>query len=415
MTPRVAITGIGLLTPLSASSQGLFASLCQGQSAIRPLNPTPLDGRTCSLAAQLVDLQAEKHLSGRPLRPLDRNCQLAIIACGFALQNSGWCAENRSDVDVSLVIGTMFGGMHTIGEFDRMALLAGPASVSPMSFANTVISAATGQTAIWHHLRGINSTIAAGSISGLSAVSYASDLIRLGRAKTVVAGGVDEFSIESHWGFCRADLLCANHTGREFPIPFDSRRNGFALGEAAALLALEDLSYASARGAQVLGEVRGYAAAFDPARSQNSALAVATLVRAIQTALQRSGMTPDDIDFVSASANGSVAQDHNELTALAQVFGARAASLPVTAIKSGTGEALGASGPLQIAVAVETIKNGQLPGIIGLQTVPQSCALLGLSAATRKLKARSGLMNGVGLDGSCCSLVITAIDETTPS
>ena len=183
MTPRVAITGIGLLTPLSASSEGLFASLCQGESAIRPLNPTPLDGRTCSLAAQLVDLQAEKHLSGRPLRPLDRNGQLAIIACGFALQNSGWCAENRSNVDISLVIGTMFGGMHTIGEFDRSALLSGPASVSPMSFANTVISAATGQTAIWHHLRGVNSTIAAGSISGLSAVSYASDLIRLGQVK----------------------------------------------------------------------------------------------------------------------------------------------------------------------------------------------------------------------------------------
>src|SRR5262249_12447237 len=160
---------------------------------------------------------------------LDRTSQLVTAAARLALDDSGWTRELRSSVEVGLVLGTMFCGVHTIGEFDRRAVTAGPAYASPLDFANTVINAAAGHTAIWHNLRGVNSTIAGGSASGLQALAHAADLISNGRASVVLAGGVEELCFESFCGFHHAGMLCgSNCKPGEFPIPFDARRNGFA-------------------------------------------------------------------------------------------------------------------------------------------------------------------------------------------
>jgi 3-oxoacyl-[acyl-carrier-protein] synthase II len=336
---------------------------------------------------------------------------MASAACGLALENSGWSSESRAAVDLALVVGTMFGGMHTIGDFDRTSLVSGTASVSPMAFANTVINAPAGQTAIWHNLRGANSTVATGSISGISAVGHGTDMIRSGKSKALVAGGVDEFSVESFLGFDLAGLLCSNGARPECPVPFDQRRNGFALGEGSGFLVLEELAYASTRGVRILAEIKGYASAFDFSQGKDPDRAVRTLVHTMHTALTRSCIAECDIDFVSASGNGSIVQDSSELAALALVFGDRAKGLPVTAIKSATGEALGGSGPTQLAVAIETLHNQLLPGIIGLLELPAACPLKGISPKTQPIRARNALINGVGLDGNCCSIVIAMFDE----
>lgn len=411
MNHRVAITGVGLISPLGDSSSSLFIALCDGRTGVSELQEFGSNGHRCHLASRLPDFRAEKYLSGRPLRPLDRTCQLATAACGLALSDSGWSAEERTHIDFALVLGTMFGGMHTIAEFDRTALTSGPASVSPMAFANTVINAAAGQAAIWHNLHGVNSTVSGGSASGICAVGYAADLVRHGQLRAVLAGGVDEFSFESFVGFERAGSLCNDEAGPECPIPFDRRRNGFALAEGAGFLVLEDLSSAEDRGAKVLAEVKGCASAFDCSQGRDSALAIRTLVRAMNAALSRSGSPPDDIDFVSASANGSIPLDCIELTALDVVFGDRGGELPVTAIKCGIGEALGASGPAQLAAAIETFRTGRLPGVCGLQELPPGCPLGGIRAETIETAATSALINAVGLDGHCLSMVLASLEN----
>ena len=410
MENRVAITGMGLISALGDTPHTLFDALCNGRTALCEIESPVANDCHCHLAGRLGDFQPERYLVGRPLRPLDRASQLASAACGLALENSGWNAESCANVDLALMVGTMFSGMHTIGDFDRTAIVSGPASVSPMAFANTVISAPAGQAAIWHNMRGANTTVATGSISGISAVGNASELIRAGTSQAVLAGGVDEFSIESFCGFGRARLLCTNRVGPEIPTPFDQRRNGFALGEGSGFLALEELTYARERGAQILAEVKGYAIAFDHSQGKDADLAVRTIVRTMQTALDRGRTTIDDIDFVSASANGSVARDCYELAALGSLFGSRARDLPVTAIKCGTGEALAASGPFQLAAAIETLRTGRLPGVIGLRELPPACPLQGIGSETRSINARKALINGVGLDGNCCSLVISLLN-----
>jgi 3-oxoacyl-[acyl-carrier-protein] synthase II len=410
MDRKVVITGIGLISSLGDSPEALFEALCNARSGIRfETEPNFTYAGGCHLAARLNEFKGEKYLTGRALRPLDRISQMAAASCDLALRNSGWSDAGNAGADLPLVLGTMFGGMHTIGDFDRSALVSGPASVSPMAFANTVINAAAGQTAIWHKLRGANSTVATGSTSGISAVGHAAELIMRGKTAAVLAGGADEFSLESLLGFGRAGFLCTNGRHPETPVPFDAHRNGFALGEGAGILVLEELEHAKDRGAEPLAELRGYATAFDPSQGRDSNSAIRAISRAMRVATQRSGLGFDHVGFVSASANGSVLHDCYELSALCQTFGQRAEDLPVTAIKCGTGETLGASGALQIAVAIHTLKTQKIPGIIGLDKLPPGCPMRGILSNTRHIHAHAALINGVGFDGNCCSLVIVGM------
>lgn len=410
MTHRVTITGVGLVYSSGDSPAELFSALCEGRSALREIQAIGGKIGHCHLAAQLDDFEPSGYLSGRPLRPLDRVSQLACAASGLALKDSGWNFEENPDVELDLVVGTMFAGMHTIGEFDRSALRSGPETVSPMTFANTVLSAAAGQVAIWHRLKGTNTTIATGSISGISALGHGADLIRQGAAIAVLAGGVDEFSLEAYWGFDGSRSLCTNGATPELPVPFDARRNGFALGEGAGFVLLEQMRHAEGRRAEILAEVKGFATCFDPSQGVNPESAIRTAERSIRNALSRSGLEPTAIDFVSASANGSISLDSYELAALESVFKTSADTLAVTAIKSVMGESLAASGPAQSAAAIETFRTGIVPGIAGLEVLPSGYLLKGLSSSSRRINARTALINGVGLSGHSCSLVISAVN-----
>jgi 3-oxoacyl-(acyl-carrier-protein) synthase len=406
MTRRVVVTGAGVVSPLGATPAELHAALVAGRSALRP--PTRVEGGAdaCPLAGEL-HFDPQTALSAeRNLRPLDRVSQITAAAAGRALEASGWDAARRETHEVGLVLGTMFCGVHTIAEFDRRGLTRGPSYVSPLEFANTVINAAAGQTAIWHDLTGLNSTISAGAASSLQAVAHAADLIRAGRAEALLAGGVEELSRETLFGFARAGLLCGTggDAGAPCPVPFDARRNGFALGEGAALVMLEEREAARARGAHVLCEVQGGASTYDPSRGADHAQSARALARAAQLALSDAGVAPEDVDALSASASGSPAWDRAESCALAGVFGARAGALPVTALKALLGEMLGATGAFQVVDLIETLRDGVLPGVAGLETLDPAVRL-SPRADSRELPVERALLTA-GLDGACCALVI---------
>jgi 3-oxoacyl-[acyl-carrier-protein] synthase II len=361
----------------------------------------------CHVGAPIDSFQERKYLGTKNLRPLDRTSRLVAATAKLALENSGWSAELLTRYDVGLALGTMFCSVHTIAEFDRRAMVSGPEYASPMDFANTVINAAAGQTAIWHGLRGVNSTICADITSGLQAIAYATELIRNGRATALLAGGADEFCFESFYGFARAGLSCGSQGDAEgVPIPFSARRNGLALGEGAALLMLEEAEFASARGARVIGEVKGHGAGYDRARGRDRDESVRSVARAIRLALEDAGIGPEQVDCLSASANGSVAADRHEALGVQAALNGRARSLPVTAIKSMLGETLGASAAMQTVTLLESIRQGLLPGIRQLEETEPDFPLALAGPDNRQVPLRNGLINAVGLDGNCCSLIV---------
>lgn len=407
---RVVITGAGALSPLADSPAGLHAALCEQKSALKPIELFPLDGLNgfdgINLAGEIRPFEPKDYLGDRNLRPVDRTARLLLVAAQQALESAGWSGERRAQHEIGLVLGTVFCSVRTIAEFDRRAVQLGPSYASPLDFANSVINAAAGQAAIWHNLRGVNSTVAAGEASGLLALAYAADLIRSGRADAVLAGGAEELCYESFIG-CRS----AGRLGTARTVPFDAARDGFALAEGAAMLLLEDAESAAARGAHVLAEIRGYGEAFDVTAGEEEESAAAAVARAVRFALEDAAVDPADLDILSLAANGGVRTDRAEAQGVAMALGDKGSETPAAAIKAMLGEALGASGAFQAVSLLGAFTDGVLPGVLGLEKTEDGFPLSGVDAATRVLagRPRLGLLHAAAWDGQCCALVVEAM------
>ena len=397
----VAITGMGVICALGDGRDRVFAALCEG---VRPFAPPTLfaaDAVPGQLVAEVPAFAPERYLRPGNIRPLDRTGRLALVGVELALADSGWSLDLRKTRALGLVLGTMLSGVHTIGEFDRRALQAGPEYASALDFSNTVLNAAAGQVAIWQHLRGINSTIAAGAASGVQALGYAAQLIRTGRADVLVAGGAEELAFETFLGFSRAGWLAGHTEGGA--VPFDAARRGAVLGEGAGFLVLEAEEVAAARGAPILGRILGSANGYDPDAFAKNAGDGQPLAATIARALRDSGTEAHAIGAVSASAHGSSALDAREAAGIEAAVGTRT---PVAAIKAMTGEALGASGALQAIAMIEAMREGRLPGIAGLAT-PDPAVRIDIAAATRPLDATRALVTALTREGNCAALVLS--------
>src|SRR5581483_9102239 len=203
MRRRVVVTGAGVVSPLGDSAAALHAALMVGRCA---LAPSDLVAGSALHAGAIAAFDPQRYLGDANFRPLDRTGQLATVAARLALDDAGLDAAAVGAREVGLVLGTTYGSVRTIAEFDRRGIEVGPLYVKPFDFANSVINAAAGQTAIWHQLRGPSSTVACGAASGVAALALAADMIASGRADVVLAGGAEELSFESLVSFARMGL-----------------------------------------------------------------------------------------------------------------------------------------------------------------------------------------------------------------
>jgi 3-oxoacyl-[acyl-carrier-protein] synthase II len=407
MTARpVVITGLGAISPLGDAPDTIFEALCEGRRTFAPPTTFPAEVAPGIAVAEVPDFNPQRYIKVGNLRPLDRTGRLALVGIDFALTSSGWTPERRAASPLGLAVGTMFCSVKTIAEFDRRAQQAGPEYASPMDFSNTVLNAAAGQVAIWERLRGMNTTISAGTTSGVQAIGYAAEQIRTGYADALVAGGVEEVCFESAFGFQQADRLTTATGRRGVVSPFDAERDGTAMGEGSAFFVLESEAAARARGAQVLGRVLGFANGFDPdTRTPGAARPGAVLAAVIRRALADAAVSASDIGFIESSASGAPELDAREASALAAVFGS---SVPVGAVKSMLGESLGASGAFQTLTALLALRSERQPGVAGLARLDPSIPL-SVTTETRPVRATRALVTSMAPEGTCCALVL-AID-----
>lgn len=394
---------MGAICALGDEPRRIHEALCEGRRGFGAPTLFPGDIAAGCQVAEVRDFTAQNYVKTGNVRPLDRTGRLALVGVELTLANGGWTAELRAARPVGLILGTMFCSVRTIGEFDRRAQQAGPEYASPMDFSNTVLNAAAGQVAIWQKLRGINTTVSVGAASGAHAIGYAAQMIRNGRADALVAGGAEEVCYESFFGAHQAGRLVTPNGAAGFPKPFDARRTGTLMGEGAAFLVLEAEEAARGRGATIIARVKGFGTAFDPAAVKNEPVhAVGGLSAAIAKALKDAGVSASDIDVVVSSASGSRELDAREGAAITAIVGP---DVPVSAIKSMTGEALGASGALQAISAIETMRTGRLPGIPGLTTVDPAVRV-NAAASSRNVDAKRALVTSLSSEGNCCALVL---------
>ena len=401
MSPRVVVTGAGVISSIGAGVEEFERNLYAGCCGI---GPSPLLGEN-STAAEVRNFNPQPWLGNKGIRVLDRSARLLCVAAHMALTSTGLQQQEggEGDPNLGLVCGTMFGSVHSITSFDWSGLTDGPSYVNPMEFPNTVINSPAGQAAIKFKLRGVNSTISAGLVSGLYAIHYAAEFLRFGRATALLAGGVEELCEESFLSFGKAGVL----SGRGCLQPFAADRDGTVLGEGSALWMLETAESAQARGATALLEICGFGAAHDAHDIQSYRVRGEGAASAIEQALSAAGIGPDAIGCVVAGASGSRAGDEMESHALRHVFGDRLERIPICAPKASFGESLGAAGALCALTAGMALAKRAIPPTSGFQSAESG---LRLSTAPQSIESEYALVNCFGCDGNNTALVLKGLN-----
>jgi 3-oxoacyl-[acyl-carrier-protein] synthase II len=358
MKRTVVITGIGIISPVGIGKNIFWDALSQGRTGFRPITLFDTSEYNVHIAGEISDFDPVQFLGKKGLRELDRSSRLLNTATKLALEDSRLEITEESSHSIGVSIGTTFGSLHSIFQFDRDGLIDGPRLVNPSRFPNTVINSPASRVSIRFTIKGFNTTVSTGFCASLDAVAYAADFIRLGRANAVLAGGVEELCEETFLGFYKLNYLSGMDNSEPVCCPFDARRNGLILSEGAAVIILEDEEHAIKRGAPVLAKVLGYGNAFDPSGDTDFRHAGHGLKNAITCALKESSLVPHDIHYISSGANSSQGLDRMETEAIKEVFGEHAYKIPVSAMKSIIGESFSASGALALAAAVGTIQHG---------------------------------------------------------
>jgi 3-oxoacyl-[acyl-carrier-protein] synthase II len=374
MNSKAVITGVGVLSPIGIGSNQYWEGLFRGETGFKPISLFDTSSMSVHAAGE-IDFDPVQFLGKKGLRTLDRSTRLISSAAKLAIDNTGLQITEENTHRIGVCVGTTFGSLHSISQFDREGLIEGPKLVNPSLFPNTVINSPASQVSIRFKIKGFNTTISTGFCAGLDAVSYAADFIRLNRADIVLAGGVEELCEETFLGFHTLGCLSGSDSSEPVCCPFDARRNGIILSEGAAVLVLEDEQYALKRGTLIMAKILGYGNAFDPRADNNYAGSGQGLRNAINLALKDASLSPEDIDCVSSSANSTKGLDRMETMVIKDVFGNYAYAIPVTSIKSMVGESFSASGALALSAAVGMIQRGIIPPTVNYEEKDADCDL----------------------------------------
>jgi len=406
MNKKIVITGIGVLSPIAIGREAFWAGLFQGKTGFRPVTLFDTSPFFVNIAGEITDFDALSFLGKKGLRDLDRSTRLICSAAKLAIDDSRIEITEDTTHSMGVSIGTTFGSLHSISQFDRSGLIEGPRAVNPSHFPNTVINSPASQVSIKFKIKGFNTTISTGFCASLDAVSYAADFIRLNRADVVLAGGVEELCEETFMGF--HNLGCLSGTDGSEPVccPFDARRNGTILSEGAAVLVLEDEEHALNRDAVILARVLGYGNAFDPSADRYFTHAGDGLKKAITLALQESALNPGDIDYVCACANSTKGLDRMETKAIKDIFGKHALTIPVSSIKSMVGESFSASGALSLAAAVGALRTDFIPPTVNYQERDIACDLDYVPNKSRQKQIQNVLVTSADPYGQNSAVIV---------
>lgn len=264
MDRNVVVTGIGVLSPIGTGKESFWEGLFQGKTGFKAISLFDTTGYHVRIAGEISDFDPVIFLGKKGLRTLDRSTRLINSAAKLAADDARLLITDENTGSTGVSIGTTFGSLHSISQFDRDGLIDGPKLVNPSLFPNTVINSPASQISIRFKIKGFNATISTGFCAGLDAVSYASDFIRLNRANVVLAGGVEELCEETFMGFYKLGFLSGMNSKEPLCCPFDARRDGIILSEGAAVLVLEDEEHAIRRNGSILARVSGSGNSFDP-------------------------------------------------------------------------------------------------------------------------------------------------------
>lgn len=398
----IVVTGLGLVSPFGTSPDAFRDALLAGRHAVAPVTAFDTSGCRAHCAASVADFDPTRWIPLLKLRRMDAAGQYAVALAMQTLDDGGVPYGQSPDDELGIVLGTYTAGGQPTEEFLRGLFAMGPLGAPALIFNATVANIAASLAGLEMKMRGPNATISQKEASGLAAIAHAADILRHGRARAMIAGGVDAVYRVFYCVHDRFGALSHANGGPEGSRPFDITRNGFVTGEGGFALLLENGDGARARGANIHGSLLGMAAGGASVRVNHWPDQPGPLARIMTQALAQAGVRPNEVDVVYAAAN-STALDGVEAAALRSLFGGCRAV--VTSIKGALGES-GAAGAAACVAALLCGRSGFVPPIAGLNHLDPACAGLRIARSAEPSPGPVVLINSVASGGALVSAVL---------
>ena len=408
---RVVITGMGMVTALGNDVASTWEGLVAGRSGVTRITSFDPSRLTVQIAGEVKDFDASHILDRKEIRRTDRYIQFGLVASRQAMDDAG-LPDRLEDEDAErtgVILGTGLGGVGTLVDGISINALRGPDRISPFFIPMGIPNVGAGQVAISFGMTGPNFTTVSACATGGHAIGEAAETIRRGDADVMLAGGTEAGIFEPLvGGFAAMRALSTRNDDPEAASrPFDKGRDGFVPGEGSGVVVLEELEHAQARGATIYAELIGYAATADASHITLPAPGGIGAVRAARRALEKAGISADEIDHVNAHATSTPEGDKTELQSIKTIFGERAKSIPITSNKSMLGHTLGAAGAIEAIVTIQSIRESCVPPTVNLEDPDDEAEGLNLTPNTAQgHDIRTAMSNSFGFGGQNTTLIL---------
>ncbi len=410
---RVVVTGMGTINPIGHSVAESWRNAIEGVSGVGPITLFDASDLRVKIACEVKRFDPEQYMDAKESRRRDRFEQLATVAANEALEHAGLEITPENAARTAVTISSAIGGVGAVEGGVIEMEQKGPRRVSPFLITMFMPNGASGMVAIDHAIRGPSFSVTSACASGADGIGQAWHLIRAGVVEAAVTGGSDATITKiAVSGFDRLGAMSQKDGGEQpTPSPFDRERDGLVMGEGAAVLVLESLEHARARGAEILAELVGYGATADAYHITAPAEDGAGGAKAIVDALEFAHATPDQIDYISAHGTGTQLNDVSETRAVKAALGSVAKQVMISSTKSMTGHMMGATGALEAIFCIQAIHDGVVPPTINLHTPDPECDLDYIPNEARQHPVRLALSNAFGFGGHNAVLAFQAFSS----
>ena len=405
---RVVITGMGCVSSLGIGVEKTWNALLQGRSGIATIKAFDPSDFVVKIAGEVSDFDPLAHMSKIEARKLDRCSQFGIVAAEEAIRNSGLPLEKIDKKRVGCILGTGIGGVGTLERQKEVLDSRGPSRVSPFMVPMMMSNALAGVISIKFGFMGPSFTTASACASAATALSGALEWIRRGDSDIVISGGAEStITTLTVAGFSSMKALSTRNSEPERASrPFEKDRDGFVIGEGAAVFVLEEYEAAKKRGANIWAELKGHASTTDAHHITAPKEDGEGPSRAMRLAIANAGLDTGAIDYINAHGTSTPLNDVIETRAIKMTFGDRAGKIPISSTKSMVGHVLGGSAAVELMVAAHSIVSGAVHPTINYETPDPECDLDYVPNEAREIKVRNVLSNSLGFGGHNVCLVV---------
>lgn len=408
---RVAITGLGVVSPVGSDKNEFWSNLLAGKSGIGLIDRFDVSQYPTKIAAQVPDFDVQKYIPRKDARRMDRFAQYACAAAKQAVEDAGLDFSIVDRRRVGVWIGSGIGGIETMEQQHSMLLKRGVSGVNPFFIPMMIANMASGQVSILFGVHGPNGCTVTACASGTNSLGEALGFIRRGEAEVMIAGGAEAaITPLSIAGFCAAKALSTRNDEPDKACrPFDADRGGFVMGEGSGILILEEMEHAKRRGVHIYAELVGYGASGDAVHVVQPDPEGKGAALAFKNALADAGIEPEQVDYINAHGTGTDLNDQMETKAIKEVFGPHAYKLSVSSIKAATGHMLGAAGAVELIATVLAMQNNIIPPTLNLENPDTDCDLDYTPLVSKSRRLEVALSDSLGFGGHNAALLVRKV------